>query len=117
MCSGYSTVQGSAYYHFAYGGSSDDFVNSALHLTARNIKHTKVDSHQEMNAKVFQGWFEQTLLPELPPRSVIVIDNAPYHSEQWEIMPNKGSTTKVPFKSFWRNIICTIRIVIPKKVT
>jgi hypothetical protein len=92
MCSGYSTVQGSAYYHFAYGGSSDDFVNSALHLTARNIKHTKVDSHQEMNAKVFQGWFEQTLLPELPPRSVIVIDNAPYHSEQWEKMPNKGST-------------------------
>jgi hypothetical protein len=28
----------------------------------------------------------------LPPRSVIVIDNAPYHSEQWEKMPNKGST-------------------------
>jgi hypothetical protein len=116
MCSGYSTVQGSAYYHFAYGASSDDFLNGALHLTARNIKHTKVDSHQEMNAKVFQGWFEQTLLPELPPRSVIVIDNAPYHSEQWEKCPTK-EVQKVPFKSVWRNIICTIRIVIPKKVT
>jgi hypothetical protein len=73
-------------------GSSDDFVNGALHLTARNIKHTKADSHQEMNAKVFQGWFERTLLPKLPPRSVTVIDNAPYHSEQWEKIPNKGST-------------------------
>jgi hypothetical protein len=41
-----------------------------------------------MNAKVFQ----RTLLPKLPPRSVTVIDNAPYHSEQWEKIPNKGST-------------------------
>jgi hypothetical protein len=73
-------------------GSSDDFVNGALHLTARNIKDTKADSHQEMNAKVCQGWFERTLLPKLPPRSVTVIDNAPYHSEQWEKIPNKGST-------------------------
>ncbi|CAG2231032.1 unnamed protein product [Mytilus edulis] len=33
-----------------------------------------------MNKEHFTEWFRNTLLPKLPPRSVIIMDNAPYHS-------------------------------------
>lgn len=32
-----------------------------------------------INADVFTGWVEQDLLPKLPPKSVIVMDNATFH--------------------------------------
>lgn len=38
------------------------------------------DYHEEMNAAVFEQWFRDELLPNVPPGTVIVMDNAPYHS-------------------------------------
>ena len=32
-----------------------------------------------MNARVFQGWIEQVLIPELPERAVVVMDNLSAH--------------------------------------
>ncbi|VDI63172.1 Hypothetical predicted protein [Mytilus galloprovincialis] len=43
-------------------------------------KSNSSDSHDEMNKEHFTEWFRDTLLPKLPPRSVIVMENAPYHS-------------------------------------
>ena len=43
-------------------------------------KTNSSDYHDEMNKEHFTEWFRDTLLPKLPPRSVIVMDNAPYHS-------------------------------------
>ena len=30
-------------------------------------------------AEVFKAWLEQDLIPQLPPHSVVVMDNAPFH--------------------------------------
>ncbi|CAG2246402.1 unnamed protein product [Mytilus edulis] len=38
------------------------------------------DYHTEMNGKVFEQWVEKQLVPALPPKSLIVMDNASYHS-------------------------------------
>ena len=35
-----------------------------------------------INSQVFYSWVEQVLLPELPPNSVIVMDNATFHKRQ-----------------------------------
>ena len=35
-----------------------------------------------INSQVFYTWVEQVLLPELPPNSVIVMDNATFHRRQ-----------------------------------
>ena len=43
-------------------------------------KTSSSDYHDEMNKEHFTEWFKDTLLPRLPPQSVIVMDNAPYHS-------------------------------------
>lgn len=39
------------------------------------------DYHGQMNSENFTKWFTEQLLPHLPPRSLIVMDNAPYHNE------------------------------------
>ncbi|CAC5373445.1 unnamed protein product [Mytilus coruscus] len=46
-----------------------------------------------MNKKHFTEWFKDTLLPKLLPQSVIVMDNAPYHSHlvPESRVPNTGS--------------------------
>ena len=37
------------------------------------------DYHGQMNAEQFQRWFSEMLLPNIPPNSIIVMDNASYH--------------------------------------
>ena len=39
------------------------------------------DYHGQMNSTNFAKWFTEQLLPNIPPRSLIVMDNAPYHNE------------------------------------
>ena len=43
-------------------------------------KTNSSDYHDEMNSQHFLEWFEKTLIPNLTPNSVIVMDNAPYHN-------------------------------------
>lgn len=38
------------------------------------------DYHEEMNSVVFEKWFIETLLPSLESNSIIIMDNASYHS-------------------------------------
>ena len=45
------------------------------------------DYHDEMSGEVFQNWFEG-ILPKLPRNSVIIMDNASYHSVKAETVPN-----------------------------
>ena len=40
------------------------------------------DYHTEMNAEIFEKWVEEKLIPAAPAESVIVMDNAPYHSRR-----------------------------------
>lgn len=63
-------------------GTTDGFVESA-YLCYR-AKTTQGDYHGEMNAELFHRWLSAQLLPSLPEPSVIVLDNAPYHSSLTE---------------------------------
>lgn len=38
------------------------------------------DYHGQMNWELFQKWFTEKLIPNIPDNSIIVMDNAPYHN-------------------------------------
>nr|CAH7757853.1 unnamed protein product [Callosobruchus chinensis] len=44
-----------------------------------------------MQSDIFENWFEETLIPNFKQNSVIVLDNAAYHSRLVEKIPNKSS--------------------------
>ena len=48
-------------------------------LIFRSKKNTG-DYHDEMTGEHFEEWFRDKLLPNIPPNSLIVMDNALYHS-------------------------------------
>ena len=45
------------------------------------------DYHSEMNYHTFEEWFTTILLKRIPLHSIIVVDNAPYHSHRKEPIP------------------------------
>ena len=55
-------------------------------------KHNTGDYHDEMNHQTFEEWFTHTLLPNFAPNSLIVMDNASYHSRRKEPTPTKTWT-------------------------
>lgn len=68
-------------------GSEKGFVpNSLLIFTGTNKQE---DYHSEMNRTNFTKWVTEKLIPNLEYPSIIVMDNAPYHS----IIKNKAPTT------------------------
>lgn len=72
-----------------HAGSAEGFVDGAA-LVFR-AKKGAGDYHTEMDASRFQKWFVEQLLPNIKPRSVIVMDNASYHSAQVEKLPSSSS--------------------------
>ncbi|XP_063386703.1 uncharacterized protein LOC134672680 [Cydia fagiglandana] len=70
-----------------HAGSEDGWVDGALLLSAKNMANCSADYHEDMTAALFERWFENQLLPNIPAGSVIVMDNAPYHSRQKELVP------------------------------
>lgn len=68
-------------------GSESGFVENGLLLFEG--KKTS-DYHEEMNANVFENWFEK-ILTVLPDNAVIVMDNATYHSRKMEKIPTTTS--------------------------
>lgn len=72
-------------------GSVGGWVDGCLLLSAKNIKDCSLDYHQDMTAALFESWFRDTLLPKLPHNSVIVMDNASYHSRQSRKVPSSSS--------------------------
>ncbi len=49
------------------------------------------DYHGQMNWDNFSKWFETQLIPNVPPKSIIILDNAKYHNVFKESTPNKSS--------------------------
>lgn len=67
-------------------GSNSGFLDGGLNV----FKSRKTgDYHEDMNAEVFEKWFSSVLV-RVEPGSVIVIDNAPYHSRQVEKIPTSA---------------------------
>lgn len=80
-----------------HAGSKEGFVNAAC-LIFRATKGTG-DYHKEMDGPRFENWFSEQLLPNIKPNSVIVMDNAPYHSVRLEKVPT-SSTRKSDIQSW-----------------
>ena len=54
-------------------------------------KTNSADYHDEMNTEHYMEWFTQQLLPNLPPNSVIIVDNATYHNKQKDKPPTTAN--------------------------
>jgi transposase len=57
---------------------SEGWVPNAKFVFTSSKKTT--DYHASMNWKVFNEWFENKLLPNIPENSIIIMDNAAYHN-------------------------------------
>ena len=57
---------------------------------AWKAKSSTGDYHDEMNGDNFK-WVKEKLIPHLPPKSVLIIDNAPYHNLQVNKCPTQAS--------------------------
>ena len=68
-----------------HAGSNLGFIPGAF-LFFRSLEHDG-DYHRSVDATVFEKWFTEQLLPNILPNSVIVMDNASYHSRRSESYP------------------------------
>ena len=53
------------------------------------------DYHDEMTSEHFEERLHDYSMPNIPPKSLIVIDNAPYHSKRLETVPTMSSRKQV----------------------
>lgn len=63
-----------------HAGGINGFIPGAL-LMFKLKNGSKGDYHDSMNHETFLEWFEKQLLPNIPERSLIIMDNAAYHSK------------------------------------
>lgn len=85
-----------------HAGSEKGWVPNALCLSAKNIKDSCLDYHEDTTAEVFEDWFATKLLPNIPPNSIIVMDNASYHSRQLNKAPCSNDT-KADIQEYMHN--------------
>ena len=74
-------------------------------------KSNSQDYHDEMNGKHFEEWIETKVLPNLPKGSVIVMDNASYHSVRSEKAPTSNSK-----KEDMKNWLLQNNVSVPEKI-
>jgi hypothetical protein len=74
-----------------HAGSKFGWVPNGFLLSAKAIKDANLDYHEDMSVNLFYNWFKDTLLANIEPNSVIVLDNASYHSVMSEKIPNSNS--------------------------
>lgn len=69
-------------------GSNKGFLKGGL--LCFESKMSNGDYHDEINGDHFKEWFE-SILPCLEPNSIVVMDNAPYHSTKAEQTPTPST--------------------------
>ena len=72
-----------------HAGSREGWVKDAA-LVFQSKRGTG-DYHNDMNHNTFEEWVTNQLFRNIPPRSVIVMDSASYHSRQLERAPTSNS--------------------------
>ena len=58
------------------------------------------DYHDEMTGEHFEEWFREKLLPNIPPNSLIAMDNASYHSRIEEVLPKASWNKSKMYEQF-----------------
>ena len=86
-------------YIIVHAGTKAGFIQGAK-LTFKAESETG-DYHKEMNADNFFKWVRERLIPNLPAKSVVIIDNAPYHNIQIDKCPTTA-TRKADIQA-WMN--------------
>lgn len=76
-----------------HAGGEGGFINNAL-LCFKSGSN-KEDYHGDMNLENFTRWSENQLIPNLPPNSIVVLDNAPYHNAYDNPPPNSNARKDV----------------------
>ncbi|XP_034187268.1 uncharacterized protein LOC117607556 [Osmia lignaria lignaria] len=72
-----------------HAGGKDGFIKGGELIFESQT--TPSDIHGQMNAANFEIWITEKLLPNIPPNSVVVMDNAPYHSARLNKPPSNYS--------------------------
>lgn len=80
-------------------GNEDGFIDGAEWVF--EAKKESGDYHSEMDAHNYEKWYEK-IVEKIPHGAVIVMDNAPYHSRQTELVPNM-SWRKEAIQTWLRN--------------
>jgi predicted O-methyltransferase YrrM len=62
-----------------------------MKLGMMHMENCNVDYHKNTDSDIFEEWFEFTLISNLKPNSIIVLDNASYHSKRSKKIPNAYS--------------------------
>lgn len=75
-------------YIVLHAGNTDGFIENADLIFSTKAK--TADYHDNMNTEMFTKWLKEKLLINLREPSVIVLDNAPYHSEFLNKTPNNS---------------------------
>lgn len=69
-----------------HAGSQQGFVPGCLDMF-KSRNGAKGDYHNSMDHQRFKNWFEVKLLKNIPSNSVIIVDNASYHSKNLNKTP------------------------------
>ncbi|XP_045456694.1 uncharacterized protein LOC123666670 [Melitaea cinxia] len=83
-----------------HAGTENGFIENASLVYKANS--TVGDYHSNMSYDNYIKWLNEKLLPNLPERSVIVLDNASYHNTQAEKMPT-STTNKADMQQWLRD--------------
>jgi hypothetical protein len=81
------TVSGSNRLIVVHIGSKDGFLPGAQ--LAYKANSMSEDYHRQMNYDNFSRWITHQVIPNLPPNSVVVVDNVSYHSTVHNKPPGK----------------------------
>ena len=67
------------------------FIPNSLLLCGKSLAKAHADYHMDVNAELFETWFEKQLLPNAPQKCVFIIDNASYHSRIEKKIPTMAT--------------------------
>lgn len=73
-----------------HAGSEKRFVKDAL-LLFRSKNSAKGEYHDSMDHERFLKWFKEQLFPNIEDRSLIIMDNASYHSKMENSVPTNSN--------------------------
>lgn len=72
-----------------HAGYENGFIPNAL-LTFKSESKSG-DNHDDIDYKIYEKWLRTQLIPNLPPNSVVVLDNASHHNKEYESAPTSNS--------------------------
>ena len=81
----------------------------------KKLSDAFADYRQDMNANIFENWFLEKLIPNLPEKLVVILDNASYHCRQVDKIPNMN-TRKAEMLDFMKGNSITVPELLPTKL-